>query len=316
MGKIGKISVIKKDVSNANIKTLDTGLRMHGYTRMPGTGVLLLPYREPSGQYRTGLDVKAKYLDRLPAEEKSLEIERINELKQKLEEELGVDLGPRAPFWNINSDSEIKVVPKKLMDGDNYFDLEDPIQRLTYEWLKVHPRVASSLEAYNRGEYPSETQFYVADDEQENNLLFRKKVAINKAIARLETMTPEKRKRVARLMGLPVTDNTIESVVYNQIDNILKQVEFKDGEYRGMSTVTLFLEFSEMRDDLLTIKDLVAQAITHSIYRVKDSGRVFEGELEVASSKEDLVQKLYNEENQEERLALERKLSMKKTAIR
>jgi hypothetical protein len=316
MGKIGKISVIKKDVSNANIKTLDTGLRMHGYTRMPGTGVTLLPYREPSGQYRTGLDVKAKYLDRLSAEEKAIEIERIEKTLKFLQDELRVELHPRAPFWSFVGDEDVKVIPRKLQDGDNYFDLEDPMQLITYNWLRVHPRVASSLEAYNRGEYPSETQFYVADDEAENALLFKKKVAINTAVVRLTEMTPEKRKRVARLMGLPVTDNTPESAVYNHIDNILKQVEFKDGEYRGMSTVTLFLQFSEMRDDLLAIKDLVGQAITHSIYRVKDSGRVFEGEGEVASSKEELVSKLYNEDGQEDRLALEKKLSAKKTAIR
>ena len=316
MGKIGKISVIKKEVSNAGIKTLDTGLRQRGYSRMPGTGVTLLPYREPSGHYRTGLDIKAKYLDRLSKDERDIEIERITKLKAEMEEALGVDLGPRSSFWNFSSNDEVKVVPKKLVDGDNFFDLEEPMQVITYNWLRVHPRVATSLEAYNRGEYPSETQFYMADDDQESALLFKKKVAINKAIVRLEDMAPEKRKRVARLMGLPVAESTTESVVYNQIDNILKQVEFKDGEYRGMNTVNLFLEFSEMRDDLLTIKDLVAQAITHSIYRVKDSGRIFEGEAEIASSKAELVEKLYNEDGQEDRLALERKLNMKKTAIR
>ena len=38
-------------------------------------------------------------------------------------------------------------------------------------------------------------------------------------------MTPEKKKKVARLLGLPVTDDTKEEVVYNKVDNMLKQSE-------------------------------------------------------------------------------------------
>lgn len=314
MGKTGKISVIKKEVSNTGIKTLDTGLRQHGYSRMPGTGMTMLPYREASGKYRTGLDPEAKYLDRLSAEERELEVERIEKLRKELAEALDVDLGPRSKFWNFASNQEVKVVPKKLIDGDNFFDLTDPMAAITYNWLRVHPLIASSLQAWNRGEYPADTQFYVADEEVENTLLFQKKAAINKAIVRLEDMTPEKRKKVARLLGLPVTDNTLDSVVYNHIDTLLKQTEFKDGEYKGQSTVEMFIRFSEMREDLVNIKDLVSQAITHSIYRVKDSGRIYEGDYEIASSKEELVAKLYDEDSQEERLALEKKLSLKKTA--
>jgi hypothetical protein len=314
MGKTGKISVIKKEVSNTGIKTLDTGLRQHGYTRMPGTGVTMLPYREASGKYRTGLDTEAKYLERLSAEEREVEIERITKLKAELQDALDVDLGPRSKFWNFGSNQEVKVSPKKLIDGDNFFDLEDPMAAITYNWLRVHPLIASSLQAWERGAYPAETQFYVADEEVENTLLFKKKAAINKAIVRLEDMTPEKRKKVARLLGLPVTDNTLDSVVYNHIDTLLKQTEFKDGEYKGQSTVEMFIRFSEMREDLINVKDLVNQAITHSIYRVKDSGRIFEGDFELASTRDELVAKLYNEDGQEDRLALEKKLSLKKTA--
>lgn len=316
MGKTGKISVLQKPVSNTGIKTLDTGLRQHGYSRMPGTGMTILPYREASGKYRTGLDPEAAYLQRLPEEERTLEIDRITKLRKELELALDVDLNPRSKFWNFAGNNEVKVQPQKLIDGDNYFDLEDPMQRITYEWLRVHPRLASSYQAWERGDVPADTQFFVADEEIENAQLFKKKAAINKAIVRLEDMSPEKRKRIARLLGLPITDSSLDSVVYNHIDTLLKQVEFKDGEYKGLSTVEMFIRFSEMKEDLVNIKDLVNQAIAHSIYRVKDSGRVFEGELEVADSKESLVSRLYDEDGQEERLALEKKLSSKKTAIR
>jgi hypothetical protein len=42
-------------------------------------------------------------------------------------------------------------------------------------------------------------------------------------------MTPEKKKKVARMLGLAVTDNSTEELVYNAVDNVLKQTEFKSG---------------------------------------------------------------------------------------
>ena len=53
------------------------------------------------------------------------------------------------------------------MDGDNYFDLNVPLQELAFSWLRVHPTIASSYQAWERGDYPAETQFYVVDDDVE-----------------------------------------------------------------------------------------------------------------------------------------------------
>jgi hypothetical protein len=69
-----------------------------------------------------------------------------------------------------------------------------------------------------------------------------------------------------------------------------------------------------MKENLLHIKDLVKQAITHSIYRVKPNGKVYEGEFEVAKDEEDLVKFLANDDNQDELLVLEGKLKTKKLA--
>ena len=59
---------------------------------------------------------------------------------------------------------------------------------------------------------------------------------------------------------------------------------------------------------------LVKQAITHSIYRVKPTGKVYEGELEIAQDEEELVKFLIDDDNQEELLVLEGKLKIKKIA--
>jgi hypothetical protein len=320
MGKTGKISTIKKEYSTSQLQTMQNGLSQRGMSRVPGTGVFKYPYKELDGQYRTGLDPNAAYIKRISdPTERELETERVTALKDKLQNALGgIDLSPRSSFWNYglstSPDDTLHVQPVKLLDGDNYYDLSIPLQELAFSWLRVHPTIASSYQAWERGEYPADTQFYVADDEIENAVMFKKKQLINKAIMKFENMTPDKRKKVARLLGLPVTENSKEELVYNQVDNLLKQTEFKNGKYQGLSPVEIFNRFADMKENLLHIKDLVKQAIQHSIYRVKPSGKVYEGEFEVAADEEELVKYLADDEHQDDLLTLEGKLKSKKLA--
>jgi hypothetical protein len=320
MGKLGKISTIKKDYNNSGLQTMQGGLAQKGLTRVPGTGVFKYPYKEIDGRYRTGLDPNATYIKRISDPlEREMEIERVTALKEKLEAALGdIDLGPRSSFWNYglstSNDDMQHVQPVKLMDGDNFFDLSIPFQELAFSWLRVHPTIASSYQAWERGEYPAETQFYVADEEIENVVLFKKKQLINKAITKFEQMTPEKRKKVARLLGLPVTDDTKEEAVYNLVDNVLKQTEFKNGKYQGLNPVEVFNRFADMKENLLHIKDLVKQATAHSIYRIRPNGKVYEGEFEVAKDEDDLIKMLSDDDNQDMLLTLEGKLKSKKLA--
>lgn len=320
MGKLGKISTIKKEYNNSQLQTMQASLALRGFTRVPGTGVFKYPYRELDGRYRTGIDPNASYIQRIQdPTEREIEVERVTALKEKLQRALGdVDLGPRSSFWNYalstSSDDKMHVQPVKLMDGDNYFDFLQPLQELAFAWLRVHPTIASSYQAWERGEYPADTQFYVADEDIENAVLYKKKQLINRAIVKFESMTPEKKRKVARLLGLPVTDDTKEEAVYNLVDNTLKQTEFKNGKYAGLNPVEVFNRFADMKENLLHIKDLVKQALTHSIYRVKSGGRVFEGEFEVAKDEEDLIKYLADEDHQEDLITLEQKLKSKKLA--
>ena len=320
MGKIGKISTIKKEYNNSQLQTMQGGLAIKGLTRIPGTGVFKYPYKELDGRYRTGLDPEAAYIRRISDPlERELETERVTALKEKLELALGgIDLGPRSKFWNYglstSSDDSLHVQPVKLMDGDNFFDLSVPLQELAFSWLRVHPTIASSYQAWERGEFPADTQFYVADDDIENAVLFKKKQLINKAIVKFDAMTPEKKRKVARLLGLPVTEDTKEEAVYNLVDNVLKQTEFKNGKYQGLNPVEVFNRFADMKENLLHIKDLVKQAITHSIYRLKANGKVYEGEFEVAKDEDDLVKYLADDDHQEDLITLEQKLKSKKLA--
>jgi hypothetical protein len=320
MGKLGKISTIKKEYSSAGMQTMQGGLAQRGLTRIPGTGVFKFPYRELDGRYRTGLDKDASYIKRIAdPTEKELEIERVTKLKEKLEYELGgVDLGPRSNFWNhglsTSADDTSHVQPVKLLDGDNFFDLTIPFQELAFSWLRVHPTIASSYQAWERGDYPADTQFYVVDDEIENAVIFKKKQLINKAITKFDAMTPEKKRKVARLLGLPVTDNSKEEFVYNQVDNLIKQTEFKSGKYQGLSTVEVFNRFADMKENVLHIKDLIKQAIQHSVYRTKPNGAVYEGDYELAKDEDELLKYLADDDHQDELLTLEQKLKVKKIA--
>jgi hypothetical protein len=320
MGKLGKISTIKKEYNNSQLQTMQGGLALKGLTRIPGTGVFKYPYKELDGKYRTGVDPEAAYIRRIQdPTEREMEIERVTKLRDKLQAALGdVDLGPRSNFWNYglstSTSDTLHVQPVKLLDGDNFFDLSIPFQELAFSWLRVHPTIASSYQAWERGEYPAETQFYVADDEIENAVLFKKKQLINKAIVKFDSMTPERKRKVARLLGLPVTDDTKEEAVYNLVDNVLKQTEFKNGKYQGLNPVEVFTRFADMKDNLLHIKDLVKQAITHSVYRLKPNGKIYEGEFEIAKDEDDLIKQLADDDNQDLLLTLEGKLKTKKLA--
>jgi hypothetical protein len=320
MGKLGKISTIKKEYQNSQLQTMQGGLALKGLTRIPGTGVFKYPYKELDGQYRTGLDPDGAYIRRISDPlEREMEVERVTKLRDKLQSALGdVDLGPRSSFWNYglstSTSDSLHVQPVKLLDGDNFFDLTVPFQELAFSWLRVHPTIASSYQAWERGEYPADTQFYVADDEIENAVLFKKKQLINKAIIKFDSMTPDKKRKVARLLGLPVTDDTKEEAVYNLVDNVLKQTEFKNGKYQGLSPVEVFTRFADMKENLLHIKDLVKQAVLHSIYRVRPNGKIYEGEFEVAKDEDDLIKMLSDDDNQDMLLTLEGRLKTKKLA--
>jgi CO dehydrogenase/acetyl-CoA synthase gamma subunit (corrinoid Fe-S protein) len=296
------------------------GLATKGLTRIPGTGVFKYPYKELDGQYRTGLDPNAAYIRRISDPvEREMEVERVTALKAKLETALGdINLGPRSSFWNYglstSTEDTLHVQAVKLLDGDNFFDLAIPLQELAFSWLRVHPTIASSYQAWERGEFAADTQFYVADDEIENAVIYKKKQLINKAIVKFDSMTPEKKRKVARLLGLPVTEDTKEEAVYNQVDNVLKQTEFKNGKYQGLNPIEVFNRFADMKENLLHIKDLVKQAITHSVYRVKASGKVYEGEFEIAKDEDELVKYLADDDHQEDLITLEQKLKSKKLA--
>lgn len=314
--KVGKISIIPKDYSSG-FPTMEKSLREKGMSRMPGTVRMLFPYRDLNGRYRTGLDEHAPRIMKIDDErERKEEQRRIREMRESLQKRTGLDLSPNSDYYNYTTKkpSGAKVEPVKLADGENIFNLDDPWQAITYAWLSVHPTIASSFQAWERGEYPPDTQYYIVNEDVEEQIVYKKKKTANDAIIRFDSWSLEKRKKVARLMDLPVTDDTKEGAVYNMVDNFLKLTQVNVGTHKGADPIKIFTSYANLKDEVLEIKDLVDQAFKHNIYKEKKGGRVYEGELEVYLNREELVDHLLDDANQADRLELERKLKAKKLA--
>lgn len=312
MGKIVKINPIKKDYPS-NFKTMESSLASKGYVRSPGTKRYLMPKMEADGRYRTGLDEKALYLKNLSEEDRAAEIEFIKETLKKLKDSYpDTDFGPRSKVWNAFSDSPIKVSHITFGNETFILNVDDSLEDLlTYCWVRVHPGVARSMESFQRGECP-DCQYYMANEEAENRAIFAKKKQINKAIATFESLTPTKKKQIARLMGLPITDDSTDEAVYNMMDNTLKKAEIDAGEYKNLPALSIFNELVIMKDERLKIKDLIDQAIRYNVYRKGAGDDIKEGNEVIASGKEALVDRLLKDENQQELIALETKLKQKK----
>lgn len=314
--KIGKISIIKKEY-NRNSGSLEASLASNGYQRFPGTGVRFEVYCEPNGTFRTGLDPEALYIKKMQnKEQRDAEIARVKSLRDDLESITGFDLSSRSEFFSKRHDDRVQFKSDivKLIEGDNIFNLEDPGQAISYAWLRVHPLIASSYEAWERGEYPSTTQFFINDENIEQEITYKKKANKNKAIGLLETMSLEKRKKVARLLGLPISDDSKETFVYNLLDSWLNQSEIKDGDNKGSSPVEVFIKIAGYDEKLLHIKDLVDSGIKHSVLRVKNN-RLYDGSIEVARDKDEFVNFLIQDKNQEDLIALETKVNSKKLLL-
>ena len=316
MAKSAKISPIKKEYGS-NFSSLESSLSRHGLVRAAGTTRTFFPYKEKTGKYRTGFEIDSPYMERLKKlslEQYNAEVKKRTEDRERLEKAIGCPgcLDGGSDFYNYASTAEKKVSPVKLGTGDIFFDLGDPYEEITWNWIKQYPLIAPSLEAYRRGEVPAETQYYIADQEAETKLVFNKKKEINKAIAAFEALDSKTKLQVARLMALPVSDSTPDEEVYNTVDSALREVEFKGGKYKGTSTIRLFNDVINLSPERRKVKDLIEQALTRNIYRVRVNGKVFEGENEIAKSVQDLVEHLLNDEHQDDYLALEKKLSLKK----
>ena len=318
MANLGKISSIRRQFSPELNQTVSGSLAMNGLNRFPQTIVGITPHLEKSGAYRTGLDENALYIkemERFNPEEAAQEKARVSSLREDLEKRTGLDLGPRSDYYRKMYDEKMgtperaKFV-KLRSDKENIFNLDDPHDRITYEWLRHHPDIAPSYQAYLEGKVKNSANiyFFVDDFDHENEVAYKEKTIINKAISTLENMSPEKQFKTARLLGLPVRFDDKPHVIYNLIDTFIKT---PDKAGHKMANVNLFNKIISMTDENFHVRFLVEEALKYSVYRVKQM-RIYEGETVVAKDKEELIQMLSTSKHQDDLLALEEKIRQKK----
>lgn len=317
MGKanVGRIATILK--GDVDPFSLGGSLSKIGRQRLPGAIVILPPHREVTGEYRTGLDPNAKYIKDLAKkspEAAELEKERVSKELERILSMIdpNTDLGPRSPFYaNMNklrNDGEFVCEAAKLKEGVNIFNLDNPMEAIIYAYVRVLPEVAPSYAAWKEGRCSPSVSFYVDDEDFEAEVNHRDNLKKAEALSTAVSFSPEKQRKIARLLGRPVTLDSKPGVVFNELFKFINDTNTR------VNNVNLFNAVANLSDSDITIKYLVEEAITHNIYRI-NSQRVYEGEVEVAKNKEALISFLRDPEHSEDLLALEEKLNYKRLAI-
>lgn len=296
MGRIGKISSIKKKYPAGTLTVEATLANTYNKNRLPSTGVRKFPYREANGTYRTGLEDKP-------------------EERERLEKATKLSLSNESDYYNFTSNAKVKTDGYKLTEGDNVFSMDDPWAAITYYWLSVHPTIASSIQDLEAGVYPSDTEFYVNDTEIETERQYKRDFAEAKAIQTLGSLSTEKAKMVARMLGYPISESTKYEKVFIDLTNFIKQGTVLLGPYKGLDSVAKFTQFATMKNEDLAVADLVEQGIKHSVFRVGSGGRLMKGDAEMAKSKEEYIDFLKSKKGQEHLLQLEQDLGIKESIL-
>lgn len=318
MAKIAKILPLPVEVVNGE-KSTRNALAEKNFMRHPGTGVGFPPIKGMSGKFLTGLDENADYINQIPnATDREAEKIKVKERRERLELATGIDLSPKGEYYSgvygpkYGTNEVANRV--RLFDGENVFNFANALKEIEFWWvIQNTDLIASSLEKFKKGTCKSTVQFYVSNPEEEAGIIYSEKKAQNKAIKDLEAMSLEKTRKVAKLLGLPITDDTKEEILYNSLDNFIRSGEVKNGEAQGQRSVTLFNSIMAIPDGILTTRSLIKDALNLRVYS-KRSGIIYEGSAIVADSEDNLVKDLSStkQESQMKYLALETKVSDKK----
>jgi len=136
-------------------------------------------------------------------------------------------------------------------------------------------------------------------------------MSVAKAIESIKQMDLLKQRKIAKLIGLPVTDNDKEEVVFNAIYTMISKGTVDSGEYKGQNSVDLFNRIAGMTDKFLNVRSLVREALVLRVLG-KRQGVIYEGETVIATSEEELIAQLALDSKQMELLALETRVADKK----
>ena len=318
MARIAKILPLPVTVKPGEM-TMRNALAEKGYMRHPGTGIGIIPVQGLDLKYLTGLDPEATYIRRMAmvnpeAAEKEARI--VKERKERLEAITGFDLGPRSEYYSgvygpgFNTGQVASRV--KLVDGDNTFIFSNPHKEIEFWWVsQITDLIAPSLEDWKKGNCKASVQFYISNTEREQSIIYEQNMTIAQALESLKTMSVDRQRKVAKLIGVPITDNDKPETVFNQLFTLLSKTNIEYGEFKGQNAISLFNKIATLSEKTLAIKSLVKEALLLRVF-VKKQGIIYDGEMSIAASEDELVDNLSLESRQLEYLALETRVADKK----
>lgn len=327
----GKISPIqKKYIREDGIETISSSLSQKGYSRYPGTKEYKVPHRERTGEFRTGLDPNATYIRTMAnPEERDIEISRVTSELERIKKLTGedFDLSPNAPYYRDMFNPKPGGTYANmigLMDRTIEFDLSrafDDIDNrkygaITYAWISVHPDIAPSYEALELGlqnhRCPdhSTVKFYVDNEDFKEEQKYKLSLLQSQAKSLLLDMSPERRIKVAVLLGIGVSSMDKESVIFNALSD---KIENTTGSTKD-AHVKDFLSKARMNEEALEISYVVEEALRYSIYTSKQ-GQIWNGSVSMGKTTEDVKQKLATSEFQQDYILLKEAVNNRKTAL-
>lgn len=282
---MSNIKIIKPySRASADQVSLSGALAKEGRTSVPGASKAVLPLRDAKGNVVTGIDENALSLFKIK-DESVLKAEKakIKALRERLEAELNEDLTPGSAFWN-DAENGLGNTLYYLKDGENMFDLDNPIDAVNYNWLINLPIIAISMEEIESGKLdPSTIGFYVYESDVQSTKEFERKKRINSVVATLNLLGPVELKKVAFLLNLKMPERSTYQETYNVVDNFLHQ----NKKHGTADPVTEFERVTGYTVDVLAIKVLIKQLLEERL--IKQSGNsIFEGSNLIAKSMEDL----------------------------
>lgn len=293
-------------------ESLEYNLFKMNQSMVPGTSKKFYPARDARGRVITGLDENAvKILAIADKEVREAEQERVRTLRNYYEFLSGEDLRPESDYWKMvcgDLDNLTNSGGAYLEDKNNIFDMDNPEHAITYYWLMETKMIAPSLEHLTQGKVdPAIVKFYVYDEIYETDEEFSRKKKLNSVKVALDGMTEGERKRIGKLLGLGITEESTSKKVYNTLDNYLSTPK----THLDVDPIATFTKYAEMSKETIYVKNIINDLISLNIVRLK-GGVVKEGETIWAKTVDEFEATLLDHKNAEILESFEDKIKQKR----
>jgi hypothetical protein len=225
------------------------GYENYGYKMVPSTvRTWAVPFKLSLNRLDTGLEyeVSNPFYQKGSTEPKTILLARVMERKMGLREG---ELAPHSSFWDTY---KIKLENKTML-----LDLDNPKEELIYHVCKVLPVVASSLSEALDNRSEKDALFYIEDPVAEAEKEEKEQELLAEAITIFTELTPERRRNLSWVLGLP-TDNQKDIVVKKNLFTYCQKNPSK------------FIAATKLNETRVAIEAMVRKAIEKGVIRRKN----------------------------------------------